>query len=103
MINVGSGRKSFYPEKGRERTVMTFLNHKAEYKIHYQIFNAYRASLGSDPELRKRYLPALKEDTGPTKKNPPKRSAREATERNVLQRTEGRLPTEDPQPDEWHL
>ena len=103
MINVGSGQKSHYPERERERTVMTFLNHKAEYKIHDQIFNAYRASLGSDPELRKRYLPAPKEATGLTKKDPPKRDTRETTEHNVSQRTEGRPPTEDTQSDEWQM
>jgi hypothetical protein len=43
QINKGSGRKSHYPKKYRDRKVMTF-SEEAEYTIHPEIMRAYEIS-----------------------------------------------------------
>ena len=100
-INVGSGCKSYYPEQLREKKVMTFLNHKAEYKLHPRIMQAYYASLGSDPELRKRYQ--SQDPLTQAQQASAKRGQQSDTGRRTQQRTGGRHDGSDSSEDEWQM
>ena len=107
-INVGSGCKSYYPEQLREKKVMTFLNHKAEYKIHPRIMQAYHTTLRADPELSRRYQKqpgpqGSDESAQGDPQNPAKRSQRSDVGRSTLQRTDGGNQASDSSEDEWQM
>ena len=87
---------------------MTFLNHKAEYKIHPRIMQAYHTTLRADPELSRRYQKqpgpqGSDESAQGDPQNPAKRSQRSDVGRSTLQRTDGGNQASDSSEDEWQM